>query len=94
MLERLRLFSHIKHRKSGKEFSTLQKLNLFYYAQRRTVLMLRSQLELLAAANPTIKTQCYDALRSVGACEDALFNEYTRDRNALLLHKMEVVENG
>jgi hypothetical protein len=93
MLERLRHFAHIRHRKSGKEFSTLQKLNLFYQAQRRPLLGSKAQFLALASANPTIKLQLHDAIRAIGACEDALYNEYRRDHDALVKHLPQEAEH-
>jgi len=86
MLERLRHFEHIRHHKSGREYSTLQKLNLFYGAQSRMVKMLIAQLENVARDNPTVKVACYDALMALHSVDDSLRNEYHRDKAALRQH--------
>lgn len=88
MLERSKHFI-VLHRKSGRSFSELQKLNLYYQGQRRLLLGIRGGLLHIGAKNPPIKTHCYDALTAVGAALDSLQNEYERDYGALLQHAPE-----
>lgn len=75
-----------RHRKSGIQFSELQKLNLYYQMQRRILLGAEANLRRLAGENPTIKLLMHDALISIGGATDALRNEYTRDRETLVKH--------
>lgn len=89
MLERA-VKQRITHRKSGLEFSDLQKLNLYQGNNRRVLAMLRAHLQLLGSRNPQISTFAWDAMRSIGAIEDALENEYQRDRATIALHRVEV----
>ena len=89
MLERLRSFAHA-HTKLGKPMSQTQKLVLFHGSQRRALLCAISQLQVFMNSNPGYKPQVYDAIARIGAIEDALRNEYARDRKALEVHKVEV----
>jgi hypothetical protein len=79
----------IRHRKSNIPFSELQKLNVYYQMQRRWLLGAKAQLEGAIRHNPGLRIHCHDALRAIGAAEDALRNEFTRDREALLKHTTE-----
>jgi hypothetical protein len=80
----------VAHRKSGVAYSELQKLNLYYNGQRRTLLGAEANLKLFAANNPTLKVQTWDAIRAIGSALDALRAEYDRDHAALTHHMPEV----
>lgn len=79
----------VRHHKSNIPFSELQKLNLYYQMQRRRLFGVKAQLEATIRDNPGLKTHCHDALRAIGAAEDTLRNEFTRDREALRKHTTE-----
>lgn len=83
MLERLTNYS-VKHHASGRDFSQLQKLNLYYNWQRRDLLCVRTLLEGIARRNPQQKLLSHDAIMAIGAILDSLKTEYERDRAALI----------
>jgi len=85
MLERMSRFV-VKHRKSGKPFSDLQRLNLFYQCERRQILGVKANLQVFMSRNPTLKQFVWDAIVSISAAEDALKREYERDHDALVKH--------
>lgn len=90
MLERSKHFI-VLHRKSGRSFSELQKLNLYYQGQRRLLLGTRGSLLAIGAKNPPIKSHLYDALIHVNAALDSLQLEYERDHAVLLQHAPEAL---
>jgi hypothetical protein len=91
MLERMKLYE-VKHHKSGKPFSDLQRLTLFYNWQRRNALCAIAQLEAVSRNNPGLRLTIVQAEIKIHEILSDLTAEYNRDRQALCLHKPETQE--
>lgn len=89
MLERLRYFDKTKHKKSGKDFTTAQKLTLFLGSQMRSIKCAQSHLSRIAHDNPTVTDEVREAIKAIGVVRAALEAEYQRDRAALSQHSLE-----
>lgn len=89
MLERLHYFDKTKHKKSGRDFTTAQKLTLFLGSQMCSIKCVQSHLARIARDNPTMAGEVWEALKAIGVIRAALEAEYQRDRAALSQHSLE-----
>jgi hypothetical protein len=85
----------IRHRKSNKPYSELQKLNIYYNMQMFRLKGAHSNLSsaIRENADASVKTHLWDAIRSIAAAIDHLTNEYNRDRTALVAHNTETAHH-
>lgn len=74
------------HRKSNLPYSDLQRLNVYYNAQRRNLLGALANLERIGSTNPPQRRLCADAAVAINDVLASLEREYRLDRTALQLH--------